>query len=235
MSNHNKFDVNKFNKFLDSASKAIECGTECQRNKKKEDLKNKYLTAESNLDLAEPQYQVAKKNYYTYVSGQSGYNDMMEREYTEQAELFVSEFTENYEEELENVNTEINSYSGILVNFRNIVELYKKYKEDNYKLFKELKDQSNDVLTNDRKTYYEDQNIGVLNVYYYYFLWTIYIVILVCYAVFSLKYPSPYSYKVRILIFIVLFILPFISTWLLGKFIALSHLAYGLLPKNVYV
>lgn len=230
----NQFDINKFNNFLDSASKAISCGPACQRNKKKQDLKNKYLNAQSNLDLAEPQYQVAKKNYYTYVSGQNGYNDMMEKEYTGQADLFAAKFTEDYQEEIANIRREISSYGGILINFRNVVDLYKKYKEENVKLIKELKEQSNDVLTNERKTYYEDQNIGVLNVYYYYLLLTIYFIILICYVLFSLKYPSPYSFKSRAVIFVVLFILPFISTWILGKLIQLIYVIYGALPKNVY-
>ena len=42
-------------------------------------------------------------------------------------------------------------------------------------LEKKFKEQSNDVLTNNRKTYYEDQNITSLNSIYYYILLIIYI------------------------------------------------------------
>jgi hypothetical protein len=73
----NQFDLNKFNSFLDAASQAISCDSNCQRNKTAEQLKNKYMNAESNLTLAEPQYQLAKQNYYTYVSGKNGFNQMI--------------------------------------------------------------------------------------------------------------------------------------------------------------
>ena len=63
----NNFDLNNFNSFLDAASKTIACDSECQRLKTSEDLKSKYNKAKTNLNLAEPEYQIAKKNYYIYT------------------------------------------------------------------------------------------------------------------------------------------------------------------------
>ena len=45
----NQFDLNKFNSFLDSATKKITCNSNCQRNRASKRLKNRYLTAETNL------------------------------------------------------------------------------------------------------------------------------------------------------------------------------------------
>lgn len=230
----NQFDLNKFNSFLDSATEAITCNSECQRNKVAEQLKNKYLTAQANLTLAEPQYQIAKEKYYTYISGQGGYTEMLEQELTEKANLFVEKFKENYDLEKNKIKVQLETYDGLLINFRNIVDLFKKYKIENVKLFKQLKEETNDVLTNDRKTYYEDQQNDSLNLYYYYFLLVIYGLIVICFIVFSLIFPSRFDWKIRGFISIILIVLPFVSSWLLGKIIQLIYWIFNLLPKNVY-
>jgi hypothetical protein len=132
------------------------------------------------------------------------------------------------------VNTKIDTYNGLFINLENVYDLYSKYEKRNKQLLLDLKDETNDVLTNERKTYYEDQGIDSLKFYYYYFLLTIYIVCVIMFGFFSLRYPSQFSIMARIGIFILLSILPFISSFILGNFIYLLHEAYNLLPKNVY-
>jgi ABC-type transport system involved in cytochrome bd biosynthesis fused ATPase/permease subunit len=112
--------------------------------------------------------------------------------------------------------------------------LFKKDKKENIELYQELKDESNDILTNERKTYYEDQNIDSLKTYYYYFLLVIYIICVICFGVFSLIYPSQTDWKIRLFALIAFIALPFFSTWILGKIIYFIYEAYNLLPKNVY-
>ena len=230
----NKFDLNKFNSFLDMAAKTIACGPECQKNKSIEDLKDKYLTAQSNLTLAEPQYQQAKQNYYTYVSGENGYKEMMESEYNTAADLIASEFKENYDIEISKINTQIDTLNSILINYSNVVDFYNKYKKENKTLSKQLKDETNDILTNERKTYYEDQQISSLNGYYYYILLVIYVIVVICFTVFLFIYPSQFSFIRKIMFLFLFIILPFISTWILGSIIYILYWLFGLLPKNVY-
>jgi hypothetical protein len=230
----NKFGLNKFNSFLDAASQAIACDSNCQQKKTAEQLKNKYINSESNLTLAEPEYQIAKRNYYTYVSGENGYNEILEKELNEKADLFTQNFKENYDLEKNKMLTQLDTQNGLLINYRNIVDLYEQYKKENIELTEQLKEETNDVLTNERKTYYEDQQNDVLNFYYYYFLFTIYVIIVICFGVFSLMYPSSFSWKIRSFILLAFVVLPFISTWLLGKTIQVIYWLFSLLPKNVY-
>lgn len=230
----NNFDLNKFNSFLNSAAETIACGPKCQKQKKADQLKDNYLKAESNLTLAEPQFQIAKQNYYTYVSGQAGYNDMIEHEYTQKADVIAQTFKENFDEEIAKIKSELTTYNGLVINFRNVEDLYKNYKNENVLLFKKLKDESNDVLTNERKTYYEDQQNDVLNLYYYYFLVVLYCIVVISFLIFPLIYPSSVDWKIRVFLGLVFIILPFISTLIFGKIIQLVYWLYSLLPKNVY-
>ena len=231
----NNFDLNNFNSFLDKATQAISCGTDCQKENTKSKLKTEYLDAKTNLTLAEPEFELAKKNYYTYVSGQNGYNEMIEEELQQKADLIVQEFKEDYQDEIAKIKSQLDTYEGLLVNFRNVEDLYTKYKIENRQLYNQLKDDTNDVLTNERKTYYEEQSNNSLNSYYYYILWLIYIIVLLCFIGFSLFYPSQTNFKVKIILVIIFAILPFISTWILGKIIFIVYWLFGFLPKNVYV
>ncbi len=228
------FDLNKFNSFIDQATQAISCDSDCQKQRTKEELKDKYLHAQSNLTLAEPEFQLAKRNYYTYISGENGYNEMIEKELTEIANITVEKYKETYREDIEKIKTQIDTYNSLLLNCRNVVDLHRKYKRENQQLYNQLKEDSNDILTNERKTYYEEQGNESLNNYYYYILLTIYIVVLICLVIFSLLYPSQSSMKSKLILIAFFIILPFISTWILGKIIYIAYWLFGLFPKNVY-
>ena len=230
----NQFDLNNFNSFIDSASQAISCGTECQKEKLSQQLKDKYLNAKSNLVLAEPQYQIAKQNYYTSVSGESGYNDMLEEELNEKADLIVNNLKAIFSSEINRTKLQLDSYNSLLINYKNVVELSEQYSTENDKLKIQLKDDSNDVLTNERKTFYEDQQIDSLNGWYRHIIFVIYIISVFCFIIFSLIYPSQFSLIVRLLMVVGFIILPFISSWLLGHIIYIIYWIFDLFPKNVY-
>lgn len=231
----NNFDLDKFNSFIQAASQQVACGTECQRQKKIQQLKDNYLNAEANLKLSRPQYDIAKKEYYSYIDGQSGYNEMIESELSDKADQIAEKFNDKFNKKINNIKSLLQTYNGLLINFRNVLDLFKKYKKNNIFLAKKIKNNSNDILTNERKTYYEDQNIDSLNSVYYYVLLVIYIITVICFVIFSLIYPSQTSWKIKLLLFIVFLALPFISTFVLGKIIELIYWIFGLLPKNVYL
>jgi len=215
--------------------------------KKDKDTQN--VASGSNTALAEPQTQIANPtqtqiadpsqtqiaspNYSTYVSNQKD-SKMMESEYRAEAEELVKKYKKSYDTELIKINTLLDTYKKLLLNFKNVEELYNKYKKENSQLFKQLKNQKNDTLTNERQTYYEDQEIETLNGYYFYILCVIYIIVVIYYAVFYLIYPSHISFIIRVLVLCVFIVLPFVSTWILGKIIQLVYWLFSFIPKNVY-
>lgn len=231
----NNFDLNKFNSFLDKATQAISCDSNCQKQRTEQELKDKYMNAQLKVSLVEPQLELAKKNYYTYISGENGYADMIENEFNEKADLIIQKFKDSYYDEIAKIKSKLDTYKGLLINFKNVLDLEKKYTTENKQLYKKLKEDTNDVLTNERKTYYEDQSIESLNTYYYYILLIIYIIAVLCLAIFSLVYPSQSNLIVKIILLVIFIILPFFSTWILGKLIFIIHSLFKLLPKNVYV
>ena len=228
------YDLNQFNSFLQKATDAITCNSECQRNRTMDSLKQKFVNAQTNTDSANYQLQVAEKNYVTFSEGEGAYNDLLEQQLQEKANLISETFQEIFDKESTQVDRQIHTYGGILINFKNIVDLFFNYKKENIELFKKLKEQTNDVLTNERKTYYLDQQNDTLIYFYYYFLLIIYIIIVICYLLFSLIYPSDTSIFKRIFIFIGLIVLPFLSYFILAAVIYFGYKIFELIPKNIY-
>jgi hypothetical protein len=227
-------NLDKFNSMIDKATAVISCGPECQRQKKDEELEQAYFNAQTNLATAPNNLYVSRQNYVVFDQGQEAYDELIDSELLQQAEQLTSYFQTNFTNESQNINFNINTYSGLLINLKNIFDLYLKYKQENIDLFKQLKEETNDLLTNDRKTYYQDQGIDNLKFYYHYFLLFIYVIVVLIYVVYNFMYPSQLSILVRIIILVVMVLLPFISTFILGKIIGFIYQIYNWLPKNAH-
>jgi hypothetical protein len=212
----------------------INCDPACQQKKEAELLKSRYESSISTLASAPSVVVQTQKDYVTFTQGETAWNDLQEKQLIEEAQKNADEFKKTQEEIEINIQRKLESYGGVLLNYKNIAELYLNYKKENVELVKELKKTSNDILTNERKTYYQDQQSDVLKFYYYYILLFIYIICVLFFGVISFIYPSQTNWKIRLGIFILLVLLPFISTRLLGIFIYIIYAIYNILPKNVY-
>ena len=231
--NINNFDMSKFNAFLDNANSVLSCNADCQAQQAQQDLKEKYLAAKTNLLTAPAQVKTTFKNFLIYSQGEDAYNQYTQQELQNKASEIVKTFKSTFQDSINEVKSSIQTYGGLLLNFTNIVDLYKKLLKENKMLELKVKNMSSDVLTNDRKTYYEDQSIN--NLYFYYFIMIIiYIIILIVFAASIFLFPSQTPKKTNIIILILLLIYPFISTPLFLFFGKIYYKIIGVLPSNVY-
>ena len=104
---------------------------------------------------------------------------------------------------------------------------------ENDDLEKELRSTTSDILTNDRKTFYEDQGIDNLN-FYYSFVRIIYIIIAIGFTVSMFMFPSQLTLFKKIGIIVLLALYPFISTKVLSWVIQLYYAIINVLPKNMH-
>ena len=76
----NQFASNrKINDLIQLASEYIECGPECQKDKKSEELYNKYIKSQTVLKSAPDNLEKNKKNYYVYTYGPAYYDDIKKK------------------------------------------------------------------------------------------------------------------------------------------------------------
>jgi len=229
----NSFNIDNLNSFIQQASQVVSCGSDCQRQKTSEQLQNTYLNAETNLASAVNQVEVAQKNYVTFTEGTTAYNNLNVNQLTEKAQLIAAKFQDNFNKEYSNTGLLIDTYNSLYVNLQNVEELYNRYKNQKIKLFKELKNNTSDVLTNDRKSFYEEQDIKKLNFWYFYVLITVYVICVIWYFVISFIYPSQLNWKNRLSFLVCLVALPFVSSYLLNIVLSIINFIYELMPKKV--
>lgn len=230
----NKLSINDLNSFIDTASESLTCNQECQKLKKEEELKKKLMQAKMNYIMGQQKIQQAEEKYMKYTYGQSAYDEKLEEDLTDKAEVIAEAYIYNFNQDVDNTVTKVDSYNSLLLNFKNVLDLYSKYKKENIVLFRQLKDDVSDVATNERKTFYEDQGIGALT-FWYYILLVLYIVVVICFGVFCLIFPSTYSTISKIAVLLVLFILPFLMNKFFIWTMILVHKLYAQLPKNAYL
>jgi hypothetical protein len=184
MTNNNNI-TNKLNELILQASQTISCDSACQKEKTKEELKKKYLDAQMNEVTASNQVQTATKNYVTFTEGTSGYNNYLESDLTQKATKIADLFQTNFDNEVNDIIANNETLNGLLINYNNVVDLYNSYKIENTHLKNKFKNNTSDVLTNERKTYYQEQGLQTLNLYYYVLL-VIYIITVIVFFVFIL-------------------------------------------------
>jgi hypothetical protein len=229
----NNIDINQFNDFLNKANEALSCDASCQENKKSNNLRRKYLESKTNLLTAPEQVEVSFKNYLTYTKGDDAYNEYHDKELETKAHTVVSQFRDNFHEGIQKTAKLYDTYSGLLLNFNHVSDLYIKLVQENTKLELEVKNKYSDVLTNDRKTYYEDQSIDNLRFYHKIFM-GLYIIILIVFVVSIFMFPSSLSKGVLFAIVLIFIIYPFVCNKIFLFLFDIYNSILGVLPKNVY-
>lgn len=231
--NVNNTQQNSLNSFIDKATKALSCDENCQRQKTINQLRKTYLAAKTNLITAPTQVETSFKNYLVYLEGEPAYLEYKESELEAKAKQITTTIEQDVNKIVIDETRNINTYDGLLINISNIYEYYQDYLKENIELENKLKIMKSDIVTNDRKTYYEEQGIESLKKYYI-IIFIFYTVVVVSYIICCFVIPTNLSIKLKIVILVLLIIYPFISSWLLTQIIHLYNQTTEMLPKNVY-
>jgi hypothetical protein len=227
-------DLSQFNSFIEQARDKLLCDSTCQENRKTQDLEQIYLKAQSNVYTAPSQLEEARKNYFISSKGQAVYDEMEEKMLEKKISVLKQQLEKRNETEISQLEQDIDSYTNLYKNYHNLVDLYLKYKTENTKYKKELHEKESDIITNDRKTYYENQGIETLQfIYSYFFLFT-YGIFIIIYIILAFFYSRNLTWFKKIGGLLGLLLLPFLSVYILSTIIWLAHFIYSFLPKNVY-
>jgi hypothetical protein len=227
--------TNKINEMIAQSSQSLMCGpgTACERTRKTEDLQQKYLAAQTNIQSAPYQEQAAEKEFYTYTQGDAAYNTMKANRLKDTAEKEANKIHVKFNENSTNA-TELNdTLSSLTINFQHVTELYQDYLKENEILREKIRAFGNDVVTSDRKTYYETQNYDILKTWYYIWRW-IYFILLVVFGIGIFLSKSGYSIWAKLGFFALFALYPYFIDYIVFYFLKAGINLISLLPKNVY-
>jgi hypothetical protein len=227
----------KINQLLEQSAESLMCGPTCQKLKITEQLKQKYLDAETNLQTAPVQLEQTKKNYYIYSEGRPFYDNMLEEELTQKSKKITRLLAENFNDEVRDAIV-MNMYlNTALINSNYTKELLMGYREKNKALKLKLHNSHGDILTNDRKTYYETEAFAKLKLWYkvwWYMYYILYLVVLIATFIGSSNLLQNMSTSKKIVMHIALFTYPYYIDYIVMKIYGFIMKIHSNLPKNIY-
>jgi hypothetical protein len=226
--------MDQFNSLLKKSQKAMLCGPDCQKAEATRTLEQNYLAAQVNVQTAPNRLQDAAKKYYSYTQGPAGYTSYLDKESQTKADNMVETLKKTFGENISSAKTLAKTYSTQLINSQYAKEIYDKYLEENKNYKTRLQDNSYDIFTNDRKTYYEDQGIDTLK-WWYTLFFTLYAILIIAYILFFLISQSNFSILVRFLILLGLILYPFLSPRVFNYLVQIYYRIISVLPKNAYL
>jgi len=157
----------------------------------------------------------------------------MSRNLQTEAEAVARTFQVSFDDKIESATLSYNNYDDLLVIFDHVFELYTNLKNENASLDIQVKSKNSDVLTNNRKTYYEDQSIDNLDSIHKILL-IIYAIFLIGFAIAIFRFPSESS-KMSLLCILVFFIIyPFICVRIFKFLYHIKDIIMSVFPKDVY-
>lgn len=133
----------------------------------------------------------------------------------------------------QDINVLLNDYGNNLLNFNNLKQTYTYYKNDNAEMAKSNTISNSEILTNYRKTYYEQQGIINLKFYYTILIW-LYIAVCVAVVISLFTSNSRLSTAVKIVVIIFLIIYPFVSIYIYDFLMKLWNTILNIFPENTY-
>ena len=224
-------DLDKVNALLQQATETIGCDMDCQNANKKKELEKIFLDAKNDVVNAPLKLKSAAKNYYEFSSGDVGYNEYLDKELTAEAITKNTEFETKFNTNAANVEKSIDMLDGLSLNRENIVDSLKTFEEKNAKLSEQISDTENDTLMDERKMFYEEEGISGLG-FYYNILRYFYYAVMIIFAVLNFTNPSVYSFRQRVVIFILIATYPYFASKLLNWFLIFVEAIKNILPKN---
>jgi hypothetical protein len=228
--------IEQINTYVENSAEQLRCGPDCQALEATQTLKEKYEAAKANVASAPGEYEIAKKKYYTYIMGQSGYDEYIKNNLTAQSnniETNINAAINPLVLDMKNLN---DTYKTSYSSYTYLSKLDQKYNDEIVELEKNIEEAAvttGDVTTNDRKTYYEKQNYDALLGFYKFSLW-VYYVLLIVFTVMLFVMNRTMGLVKKIIFIVFFFLYPFFSTditlWLIRIFYNFTEL----FPSNVY-
>jgi hypothetical protein len=223
----------QINALLAKSMSSLTCGPDCQKIKTAQELEEKYLKSQTNMLTAPIELEESKKNYYIFSKGESAYNIMLEKDLTKKADMICTEIKNQFLEEVNKATTLNLYYNTNLINSRNTTELYDEYTSETKSFEKTIKNMHGDILTQDRKSYYETQEYETLEGWYRILLFMYYILVIVFILGFIFV-PNKLRRIEQIGILFILIFFPYIINYIVSFIMGIFFIFKDSLSSLVY-
>lgn len=189
----------------------IGCDTECQNNKKENELYKKYMKARENEKRAPEKLETAERNYYVFSKGDYKYNKMKEKEYVSEAEKIISILKSEFKNKYDNIKLLLNNVKEQNTYNTHIDDLANTYNKNNKELEEDIQNtESSANIANQKSKYFNHYNIFINWISKMLYRINILMTILFVILIFISKKSSKRFYQISSFVLIVNLFLPYI-------------------------
>lgn len=232
-SDSNTQTLAKFNEMILKAQEVLNSTPALEKEKNGNNLRQIYLDTTQNYLTGPEQIEHSFKNYFVFEKGEQAYNEEQQNILSKRAKIISLHFLNNFKENTSKTLLSLKSYTSLLVNYQNVKDYYLNLSNENPILTNELKNKNADILTKNRKSYYEDQGIDTLK-FYYNILFYGYLFLLIIFLLCIYFTPSNYSRGKLFIIFLFMILYLFIREPIFSFFSRIGQKGIDQLPKNIY-
>lgn len=211
----------------------INCGPECQRNKKINRLKEIYEDEQKRVINAPHDLNEARKNYYTYAFGDDAYDEKMMELAKYEINKLTKKLSREHQHNMKILNDNIQDLDNVYDNKDLLLELNNKYKEENNEMRSKLLQEKNNKNISDRKAVYENNEFLKLESYNYQLKFLYWFLLLIFLIIFFMK--SMFMNKKNIVLAIILIVFPFCIYGLSYSIVNTINYVYDWFPKNMFI
>ena len=183
MSTPSTLNTDNINDLLSKLNEKLSCDSNCQKKRTTDELKRKWTTLEKNAKNSTNNIEEAKKNYFLYVGGESGYKKQKKSEYVQSTADYENKENEEHNKLTGYIDDILNTYiSNNELNMR-LTELLNLKKNENKELENKIDEYSKIAFTSERKVIYEGHDMKRIMIYnkicvfLYYAFFVLYLVI----------------------------------------------------------
>lgn len=148
---------NKMNGIVKNLNSMITCDTDCQKRKKTDELRIKWIAAKKNLATAPSNVESTEENYYVFDKGEVGYKKMLVDRYTKIANTKKANAIKNHENLINELNTLVADYTAENASAKKLKDFLKVRLDENKRITQLIDKNVALVQTNGRRVVYEDR------------------------------------------------------------------------------
>lgn len=201
----------RLNALIQQTNEQLQCGPECQRKKAGNKLQQDYLAARNRIKEGPEELNEAERKYFTFVHGEPWYDNFLKKKYEVSADSLADKLTQEHNKKHQRIMQSINKYQAETTYSKHMGELLDKYTDSNDNLERNIDSDRGATETNQRKTYYYEQDIENIQGWNKFFR-TIYWFLVVVFVLYSILFKMQFK-NVKLWVMLGCFIAyPYIAT-----------------------
>ena len=202
-------DTSELSKLIQTVNTDAACDSNCQRQKKLNELQQIMMEAEKTEREAPQELAIARRNYYIYKDGQTNYNQTETQRLTKEAQIEIDKLKKEFDRRTKRTQTLIDEYEAIKVYNDNLDDLMEHNITKKQQLDDEIDNIKSSTFTNNRRYNYYEESIN-WQWYVNKFIRFIYWCCVITFIVYFLVYKGYYRDRKNIYIGLIILVLPFV-------------------------